>query len=1113
MLVKAAYVHPVRAEQDPCERAMFVLSQRDMALLGVEDSREFLAARGRGVRRRLPEDEEGIANVTRGFVGRVMASGRRLRSAVGGDAADLDRALNYWLLLSAPLRDAEGHTIVGGRLRGFTVPVWNVLGVYPVLASEEDVEATTERLRQEDRSIFRHSYTEHMTRALLREAETEGEEFSLFLAYVYRQWGLLLGFPVCQALLVEGERLYDEQMRTGLWQPRLEAAYAIMGKTRRAVRDEYTVDMLPFGFAAREMSDTTEFESFGWDLPVAMLDMPYEFVGPAANPGTVVQGAGSAMERRFPFWAVDVFARSVYRQIPVYASDRAVSIVREAIRHIESRNYRAFTHYDGIHPQTADTFRFNFDRDGLLPTGSTAYSRRIVEAAVSRRYQEHELVRTGALQKINVGDDEWVNFYKALAGFLGVPLLSVPFSGSLEHGLGVREAIDLVCVEQAGSGSTGAPVVSLRHRSEIANDLAALCVAMQGDLLAIGVPATADRPQGDQLRLTRSQAAASRMISQWPVSVVLGNPGTGKTFAVLREMRRFAEALNQHEPTQLIVLTPTNKAAIRVGEVFGRGNVRFFGLQQEEKKEGDQAEALIHIGTVDSFLRKVETSEVFRSKLERHRLFIAVDEAGMLSPEKFSRLIGTFRDPVDLTGLGQVVRMVLLGDTAQLESVEAGSLLQDVSSAYPVTTLVEQQRYQGALVELFDALRGGLSSERERGRVVDMLVAHAENRKHDEHLRVYLIDDLPSGRPPSPAENPDFWERFGTSLGAKVRDIVFREVLRWQGISLGGGGCTPRMAEGSRRRGDREHADYEKFIQAVVRPEQQFRVATLTRKAAAPRTFFISSADRINNWFVNALMGRLPQEPGYRSVGSEWMQRGGVLHSEGHPGYVDGKPYQEAFAAAETAGPVVLDRFLHMHQPRNLYFAKGWPYVVQTNNYKRFGLVRKEVVTYHEYQEGHRTLHYFLTEDGRTVAIPADSFRGNPRRAFAYGWAVNVHQMQGSEFPVVIQVWLDGLAPGYIHSRWDRIQSDGAGITPLEVDESEALDARLDLRAFYTAVTRTNTTPRKVVSIENRAANVSGIGGCVIIAGRYALRRFLSLGVHPRRTPFNAALRAQLGIA
>jgi len=271
MLVKAAYVHPVRAEQDPYERAMFVLSQRDMALLGVEDAREFLAARGRGARRRLPEDEEGIANVTRGFVGRVMASGRRLRSAVGGDAADLDRALNYWLLLSAPLRDAEGHTIVGGRLRGFTVPVWNVLGVYPVLASEEDVEATTERLRQEDRSIFRHSYTEHMTRALLREAETEGEEFSLFLAYVYRQWGLLLGFPVCQALLVEGERLYDEQMRTGLWQPRLEAAYAIMGKTRRAVRDEYTVDMLPFGFAAREMSDTTEFESFGWDLPVAML--------------------------------------------------------------------------------------------------------------------------------------------------------------------------------------------------------------------------------------------------------------------------------------------------------------------------------------------------------------------------------------------------------------------------------------------------------------------------------------------------------------------------------------------------------------------------------------------------------------------------------------------------------------------------------------------------------------------------------------------------------------------------------------------------------------------------------------------------------------------------
>jgi len=1115
MLVKAAFVQPVAAGFEPYERALFVLSDADFRVFGVEGTQEFLPGKRRRVvirpkGERLPENLESLY-AERGFVARVMSAGRKGRFAESTSATNLDKAVNYWLLLRAPLRGHNGHVITDGPLRGLTVPVLDVLAVYPVVESDVEVAAITTRLRQEDRPLFRQCYTEHRAESLIRAGRESGQPGN-YLAQTYRLWGFLMGLPICPALLAAGEQRYSLCERTGTWEASLNEAYRILAQTTCTPRTDYTVAALPFADTAREMSDATEYGTFGWELPVAMLDLPYEFVGPCANPGTVVQGDGAAMERRFPFWAIDLLARRIYPKTLPEHPDRAISVVKESIRHIEARNYRAFIHYDGERPMEGENYRFSFDRDGFLPVGSTAYSRRVVEAAVTRRYQEHELVRTGASPTIFVGEDRWTNFYRAVAGFLGVHLSPLVYSFQREGGMGVRQAIDHVCHGLPGVSETGASMVCVRHRHQMSNDLAALCLAMRGRLLPVNPPSTEERPVEGQLRLTRSQARASRMIAQWPVSVVLGNPGTGKTFATLQEMHRFAEELNEHFPMALIVLTPTNKAALRVAEVFGRDVVQFFGMGDFEDTSStqDKSGVVVSVGTVDSFLRKLAASESFRYGLRDRRLLIGIDEAGMLTQEKFSEILAQFRDPDDPAGIGNVLRIVLLGDTAQLESVEPGNFLQDAAAAFPVTMLVEQQRYDGALVALFDSLRRGMAigGSVERAQVVDLLTAHADGRQQDDHLKVYLIDDLPQNRPPSPFENKEYWDRFGLQVCSSVRDIIFQEILAWKGTRLRSGGSTPRYPEQDRRVSRDARDDYERFYGAVVQPTYDYRVTTLTRKPASERTVFVSSANRINGWFVDALLGRMPQPPGWKPVPNYRLEK---LVEVGHPGFVDGKIYPEALRRAEKLGPIALDRFLYNHQPNNLLFCPGWPYVVQTNEFKRFGVVRKEVVRYMHVSSGRRRRHVFRNEDGKEIAIPEDLFRSRPRRAFSYGWAINVHQTQGSEFPLVIQVWLDGLAPGYIHHRWDRIAGDGSSITPISIDPTEALDAHLDLRGFYTAVTRTNTTPTKHLVADGAGSAAPGVGRCVIIAGRYALRRFLSLGVYPRSTPFNAALQAQLG--
>lgn len=81
--------------------------------------------------------------------------------------------------------------------------------------------------------------------------------------------------------------------------------------------------------------------------------------------------------------------------------------------------------------------------------------------------------------------------------------------------------------------------------------------------------------------------------------------------------------------------------------------------------------------------------------------------------------------------------------------------------------------------------------------------------------------------------------------------------------------------------------------------------------------------------------------------------------------------------------------------------------------------------------------------------------------------------------------------------------------------ELASLDDRLDSRAFYTASTRTSM---KKLDIEHRLAGMENnsnnkVGRCVIVAGKHALRRYLSLKVHDRCSPLYGMVWDKLQMA
>jgi exodeoxyribonuclease V alpha subunit len=145
-------------------------------------------------------------------------------------------------------------------------------------------------------------------------------------------------------------------------------------------------------------------------------------------------------------------------------------------------------------------------------------------------------------------------------------------------------------------------------------------------------------------------------------SVISGGPGTGKTTTVVKVL---ALLLEQNPKLRVALAAPTGKAAARLSDAVRRGKGRV-------RTDADRLSAIpIEASTIHRLL------EVrFGGRFGRHRDnplavdCLVVDEASMVDLPLMTRL---------LEALPEGARVILLGDRDQLASVEAGSVLGDIT--------------------------------------------------------------------------------------------------------------------------------------------------------------------------------------------------------------------------------------------------------------------------------------------------------------------------------------------------------------------------------------------------------------------------------------------------
>jgi exodeoxyribonuclease V alpha subunit len=147
--------------------------------------------------------------------------------------------------------------------------------------------------------------------------------------------------------------------------------------------------------------------------------------------------------------------------------------------------------------------------------------------------------------------------------------------------------------------------------------------------------------------------------------VISGGPGTGKTTTVAKILALLLEQGGKEENLRIFLAAPTGKAAARLSESII--NIK----KKLDCKDYIKAAIPEKTFTIHRMLKTIIGSPFFRHHSENllSADIVVVDEASMVDLPLMSKLIQAV--PVD-------ARLILIGDSDQLSSVDPGSVLGDI---------------------------------------------------------------------------------------------------------------------------------------------------------------------------------------------------------------------------------------------------------------------------------------------------------------------------------------------------------------------------------------------------------------------------------------------------
>ncbi|MCO4797583.1 MAG: exodeoxyribonuclease V subunit alpha [Colwelliaceae bacterium] len=195
-------------------------------------------------------------------------------------------------------------------------------------------------------------------------------------------------------------------------------------------------------------------------------------------------------------------------------------------------------------------------------------------------------------------------------------------------------------------------------------------------------------------------------------SIIAGGPGTGKTYTVTKLLAAII-MLNSDKTLHFSLVAPTGKAAQRLSESISQAKAGFKSLLSDDilKKIPTDTQ------TIHRLLGVIPNTPKFRHNQDNllKSDILLIDEASMVDLPLMARI---------LKALPLSCQVILLGDSQQLPSVAAGSILSDFTPLEKAQYSSDNQKYLATVTKI-----SGLPSNKKVS--IDHLTYLTQSRRFD----------------------------------------------------------------------------------------------------------------------------------------------------------------------------------------------------------------------------------------------------------------------------------------------------------------------------------------------------------------------------------------------